>query len=912
MKHGCRALEAMLLACSAVALVGVGTGRAQQVHRNGFEARETSWVKGPSDASFREAIHEITQSTAHTGQSSEHIELSAEQGTYIHYLYATPRAPIADELVISLWLKANRPGIQLLARVVFPHERNPNNLDQPVTVLIRGDRYERVGRWQRLEVRRPMQLTETQQQLMQYELKRAVDVRDAFVDNVVLNLYSGPGKAEVWIDDLEAGPVADTTPFQPVSRSITRPTGPQTPATRAAAVEFRDGLLVSGKRFLFRCIRHTDTPLKALRDAGFNTVWLDDDAPAAQIDEAINLGFWLVPSLPVCAPNSRLTTPEQITQEIDRFLAGDAVLFWDLGGGLVKEQADRVTQASQMIRATDPQRPLGADAWDGFAPYARAVDLVGAHRWPLMTAMELPEYRLWLEQRRRLAPPKTFFWTWVQTHLPDWYTNLIYGNPCASGFHEPVGPQPEQIRLLTYSALAAGCRGLAFWSDRFLADSHQGRDRLLELALINQELQMLDPLLTTAGTPRWIGTSVSEVRAAVMRTDHGILVLPMWQGKGSQFVPGQASIAKLTLVVPEVPMATQAWLISPAQVRSLKTERVVGGTRVTIPEFGVTAAVLFTADDSPTGILVRFQDQVRRTRPLAAQWARSEATAELEKVTAIETQLEQARHTLPDGQALMEDARHRLQLCGERWNNNDYEECYGDAQRAMRPLRILMRAQWENATKELDSPVSSPYAVSFFTLPEHWRFMDELRHCLPGKNLLPDGNFEGNFAKTPPSWLVQKQTLDDVGLDIRPDAAHAKEGKRSLILEISKRPDERPDVFERTYLAITSPPVHVPPGTLVRISAWVMVPGLVTSADGALFFDSIGGEPLADRIVTAGPTWKRLVHYRRVPASGTVSVTLALTAIGAARFDDVRIEPLLPNATAQHNTSAPAAPVTAH
>jgi hypothetical protein len=899
-----RATGVVLLAATGVCLVFLGTGRAQQVHRNGFETRELSWVKGATDASFRELAHDLTDRTAHTGQSSEHIELNAEHGSFIYYTYAHPRAPIADELVLSLWVKANRPGMQILARVVLPHERNPNNLDEPVTALIRGDLYERVGRWQRMEIRRPVQLVQAQQQLMQFELKRALDIREAFVDHVVLNVYAGPGKTEVWIDDLEAGPVIDQTPFQPVSRAITRPN--QTPTTpRAAAVEFRDGLMVNGKRFLFRCIRHTDTPLKALRDAGFNAVWLDYDASPALLEEAVNLGFWLVPALPVNANDPRLSTPEQLGQVASHFLNGDAVLFWDLGGGLVREQADRVAQAAQVVRAADPQAPLGVDAWDGFAPYARAVDLIGAHRWPLMTAMELDDYRLWLEQRRRLAPPKTFFWTWIQTHLPEWYSTLVYGSPGTAGFSEPIGPQPEQIRLLTYSALAAGCRGLAFWSDRFLADSHQGRDRLLELALLNQELQMLDPLITTAGPPRWISTSVQDVKAAVMRTDHGILVLPMWLGKGGQYVPGQAAAAKLMMNVPEVPAATQAWLVSPAQVRSLQTERVVGGTRVTIPEFGVTAAILFTADDSPTGLLVRFQDQVRRTRPLAAQWARSLAEAELEKVAKIETRLEQAGHTLPDGQALMDDARRRLGLVTEHWNNNNYEEAYGEAQRAVRPLRILMRAQWENATKELDSPVSSPYAVSFFTLPEHWRFMEEMRHAMPGKNLLPGGDFELPLDKMPQSWTPQQQTIDDVVCKISQSGYIPKEGKQCLLLEIKpKQPELRPQVIERSYLALNSPTLRLPPGTLVRISAWVHVPSQITGcADGALFFDSIGGEPLADRFNSTA-IWKRVVHYRRVPASGTVSVTLALTGLGSARFDDVRIEPLLPNATAQQTPAA--------
>ena len=53
--------------------------------------------------------------------------------------------------------------------------------------------------------------------------------------------------------------------------------------------------------------------------------------------------------------------------------------------------------------------------------------------------------------------------------------------------------------LLTLGERTAAARDLltrnATWSDRFLADSHQGTDRLLELALLNQELRMLEPLL---------------------------------------------------------------------------------------------------------------------------------------------------------------------------------------------------------------------------------------------------------------------------------------------------------------------------------------------------------------------------------------------------------------------------------
>jgi hypothetical protein len=540
-----------------------------------------------------------------------------------------------------------------------------------------------------------------------------------------------------------------------------------------------------------------------------------------------------------------------------------------------------------------------------------------------------------------LANPGVFFWTWVQTHLPDWYATLVYDRPPGSaGFTEPVGPQPEQVRLMTYVALSAGCQGVGFWSDRYLADSHQGRDRLLTLALLNQELQLLEPLLLSVlEPPNWIDTSSLDVKAAVLRTERGVLVLPMWLGAGSQYVPGQAAVTSLAITVPQVPGGTQAWEVSPGDIRALKTERVTGGTKIILPEFGLTSAIIFTSDNSANGLVVHYQDQVRQMRKLAAQYAYDLANEELKKVLQIEEELESAGHKLPDGQALKDDAAQRLKASLDSWNAGDFREAYGNANRALRPLRLLMRAQWEAATKGLDVPSASPYAASYYTLPRHWEFVKEIKQLTPLANVLPDGDFEAGPDREMPGWRPQEATLDDVTLGAWrvTDEPHA--GKRCLKLEIKPKTADVPPpaALERTFLALNSPTVKLKPGTIVRISAWVRVPGPITaSVDGALFYDSIGGEPLAVRLtsppLTTPPTtttttttpttstttpppappptpttkWKQYTLYRRVPASGAVSVTLALTGVGVAYFDDVRIEPL--SAEAPAKTTAPTGP----
>src|SRR5262249_10689676 len=154
---------------------------------------------------------------------------------------------------------------------------------------------------------------------------------------------------------------------------------------------------------------------------------------------------------------------------------------------------------------------------------------------------------------------------------------------------------------------------------------------------------------------------------------------------------------------------TQAWLVSPGEARTLRGERVVGGTRITIPEFGLTAAVVFTGVLGRDGLVVHLQDQVRNMSKIATQWAHDLAEEELAKVARVNAELEELGHRLPDGQALLEDARRRIQLCAACRRDGDTLRAYAEAQRALRPLRILMRAQWETAARELDSPVASPY-----------------------------------------------------------------------------------------------------------------------------------------------------------------------------------------------------------
>src|SRR5579885_2286890 len=168
------AIGLVLMAGLIVVLLSSSTVRGDQFLRQGFEGRDPLWVQGPADAPFKVLAHRITEDHANGGQRSEYLQLQVEPGTFLYYTYEVGRAPVAEDLTLSVWVRANRPKIQLLARVVLPHERDPRNAELPLTVLIHGDpdkdAYKNVGRWERLAIRLRIKRLREKEQLLRAEL----------------------------------------------------------------------------------------------------------------------------------------------------------------------------------------------------------------------------------------------------------------------------------------------------------------------------------------------------------------------------------------------------------------------------------------------------------------------------------------------------------------------------------------------------------------------------------------------------------------------------------------------------------------------------------------------------------------------------------------------------------------------
>jgi hypothetical protein len=750
----------------------------------------------------------------------------------------------------------------------------------------------------------------------------------------MLNVYCGTGDVTVRIDDLEVQPVL----IEAVRRSGAQLGNPSEPQEVRVEIS-QERLVVAGRPRLLRAIRAPGVPAARLKEFGFNAVTVDWPLDLQMMEDSVNNGLWLMPQLP-----GRLDDPESPPPDVARAIGelpfAESVLCWYAGTSVHADAWKPATNAIRDLRALPVHRPIALDVTSNFWGYSREVDMLGAHRFPLGTDMGIRQYRDWLTQRRYLARPGTYFFTWVQTTAESADVGHVQSES---------GPEPDQLRLLTYAALASGCRGLGFWADRTLGQPGSGRERLLQLGLLNLEMQLLESYFAGAGSTTTVSvettvpakrgpgaevedrranfggkrktggsfaplpkrpavtlTEREDVQATLLRTDRGLVLIPIWYGKGAQFVAGQLAANDLNIIVPGIPDAAQAWQVTPAEVRTLKRERVAGGTRITLPEFDLTAIVLLSSDSSA-------HEQVRRdvakTGPFAALWAAELATSEVSKLKVINAQLTALGHPQPDNLGLIQSAEERLSASRTALDRGEFARSYSESQRAMRAVRILERAHWEDAAVScshqakgppLSGPLSSPYVTSFASLPKHWQFMRDVNSSQFTLNMIRGGEFENSEFLSEDGWSQVMDGDGSVDLQATLSAQDPHRGERSLHMEVkTKEGHTLPASLDPMLAALVSKPIPVVAGDIVRIRFWLRVPAAIQgSPEGALIYDSLGGPALA--VTQVEPQeWKQYTLYRHATRADALTVTIGLTGIGDIYVDDLVIE-----------RAAPAGPIT--
>jgi hypothetical protein len=496
---------------------------------------------------------------------------------------------------------------------------------------------------------------------------------------------------------------------------------------------------------------------------------------------------------------------------------------------------------------------------------------------------------VWLREQPQLTRPGVPIWTTVQTQpaatLRQQWAALGQG-PLPAAFSS------EQIQLLVCTALAAGSRGLLFESSSPLSASDlDTRSRALTLELLNLHLDVAEPWAAAGTVVATVPGTGSErgITAAVFQAEHGRLVVPVWSAPGAQYVSGQSAGTGVAFVVPGVPESYNAHLVAPGGLRPLRHKRQTGGVRIAVDELDLTSMILLT--ENPL-FVTRMTGRVAHASRRWAELQRELAAVKLQAVGSVLGQLP-ARARVRNEAQLLGSAQKNLAECDVLLGSRDESGAYVQAVRALRGLRVMERAAWEAGIAPLRWPVASPGAVAFATLPCHAALMERVARSRPGTNLLAAGDFEDFGVMSQVGWRHLQHPV--AGLqstaELAPSAAHS--GRFGL--RLAARPTEpngTPLWVESPSAWITTPPVPVAAGQVLLLHGWVQTPQpIAASVDGLLIVDSLGGEPLAQRIrSTSG--WQEFSLYRAVPQSGTITLTFALTGVGEAWLDDVTIQPV--------------------
>lgn len=916
-----------------------------------FDAGLSTWrVVGSHGASRPDGLRLDQKRFDVRDLSVEYLAVSVSRdGVPLQVEHALPASRVLDELELTIRIRSNQAGAILGLRVVFPKQIDPST-GQPLVEVIDGDTYTRPFEWQELRCGTESKLVERRLQLVRARLGTNVNSQEMYVDRAVLRFRAGRGPTEFAVDELRLGPLV------PVAQDIRLVQQQRLENGEEPAVEYRlDRLYVGGRPFFLRAVPYHGESLDDLAVMGVNTAWIPNYQDTELLQQLRDRKLWAMATPPraesaagtSAAPHppsgsSNEPPPEVIDLEnvsLVPFGADTApILFWNLGTRIPADAKPTLVNWVEQVRNADHKfnRPILADVAGLERVYSGHLSMLGVSRNVLHSGFGFRQYRQWLVEKQNLAQPGSPLWTWVPTEPP---LTTIESRTAAG--RTPIVVEPEQLRLLTYSALASGYRGIGFWSQTRFDDDQPGNlERRLALAELNLELELLEPFLATGSVVQHIpfsaksripgganqlaiefGSSLltqknrlerlnattdrnrdlarraGELEATLIRSEFGWVLLPVWYEENAQFVPGQMAAEDATIVVAGVPDTVRAWEISAVGVTALRGERVTRGYKIVLPKFDTTSIVILL----PGADNQRIEELRRKIESLRSRSSRLRlelAQAKFSRVREVDRKLTALGFGLPDGPAIIARAKRLLEDAQTNLDRASCSPSWQASSECMQMLRVLQRAYWNDTIRKLKSPIYSPHAVCFQTLPDHWELVSRLGlgSLKSNVNLLPSGDFENIDAMLADGWLHEQRPSGGIRMagELYPRSHGGTHCLR--LVAVPETNHDVPSVVSERPVTVTSPPIQVRAGQIIHISGFArMAAPSVGSLDGAMLYDSLLGPSGALRWQT-NTDWQPFELLREAASDGEFTITLTLTGLGEILFDDLKVIACNPSA----------------
>jgi hypothetical protein len=795
--------------------------------------------------------------------ATDALRIQAGYGTQALAYLPISATRVISELHVSVPIRSDRVGLQALVRVVLPRTTDPKT-NGPITVLVMGTSCQTATEWETLLVDNIPQRLQRQVRVLQLSFEKVIDVREAYVDMVLMNVYGGAGVTNVELGDPKVDGSAgiprhglDGASMHDVSyRTLQQEEG------GGARVE-GNLLYVRNRPFFLRMVDDHGEPWTLLKSLGVNTVRLGLPVSFEQLTTARQLGMWIISPPPQIQPDKNLS------RHFDRVIA------WDLGSDLTAAHLTSTRNAARMLRATDRQIPIPTlcGPSSAIASFGRCTDILIHHRAiPEQASGDRNDYPQWLRRRMEAASPTT-------VHLAAVETQPAAGTvaqAAAMGAIALPRLNVETMRRQAYAASAMGTRGIYFRSySRLDADTPQDKHRQVAIRRINLELQLIEPWLAAGQRSSSCPIAPCLYSADALQTNRATLFVLRRKASSEASAPSHAR-----LVIPELSETTRVYRIGAGGLVPISHRRVAGGVEVLACDADST--------HPPQVVLLLVTRVESIVRDVAERINRNSAA--IAKTIGRQIESEFSAELLGSGRFASAKAHEVFKAAVAR---QDWAAAHQLADLLLGELEHRRYRDWCAAWQALPSPTACALATYPNTIDALVRFLRAVPHTGQGLNLLGGGGCDQKSALVRAGWQTTVDQHRATGQVAISDNPYAGDGCLQLTATWSK-PATNPSADDRAIMWTNTPLVSVAAGQTVRIAGWVKLEPSVESDGQLVIFDSLTGPPLGLRL--SQPTdgeWQPFTMYRTAEQSSDLTVSFALTGPGTAMIDEVSVTPIL-------------------
>ncbi|MFN3190508.1 MAG: hypothetical protein ACE361_08290 [Aureliella sp.] len=815
-----------------------------------FEGGDPRWLLVESDCQASLESQGMSLIAPHGGQTSELIELSCGHGTQVLLAYPVEPCAILNEFTPGLWTRCSSSRIQIGVRVIFPFAAHPVT-EGRLTTILWGDSYANPGSWQEIRVRELGDRIEAEKVAMRQRYGSKLKLEGAYIDALVLNAYTGPGRYRMQIDDLRLRgmiPMAAT--------------GNPPPADWRQRWQWR--YTPKPKKNTFWAapnlpplwLQHRNEPLPWIKALGFAGI-VTEKLPSQETLLAANRIELGVISPP---PRYALEFDPQAAESLRGWLLGAALDSRQVS--LAQKEADQVASFPAELR-----RPLLVEAMEGFFQYSRVADEL-IIPMPVATSATSPQDKVrWLNEKLEASKQRSLGWVSVNMGVPpslanqlELAANLTSVNSDAS----VLQVNPQVFRHQVIQAFLAGARGVLLRTFRPLdvqnaADSAQ----VAALRRIQHDLKLWGPWLA-AGQPvaaPWINQTGWAVGS--WQLEDGQLVLAKVAAEEDQFCVTPTRGLELEFELPSNLSNAAIFRITENRLeRVLANSTPVGYTwKVTTP----APIESFVVTSNPQVLQYLRRQMELDAVDLAADMLEL-ATHEIGHATRLATALQRSSPTQPRRQGVPTESQFQTELSEAQRLIDSGSSAIRTNQpaAAIRQLLVaqdaiarILRNGFDAAAELLSDYQASPLISTTAGLHLHWKIADACQRSVWETRPIPAGDFASLPAMEQSGWSQQRRLEDKVDLRVElvPHQAIAADlsesGKVGDLKNDSKANGLRLAAytknaqtqmgggFEGASLRVRSAATKVKAGQLVRVSGTARVlAGSSIAGVGLLLYDN--------------------------------------------------------------------------